>query len=87
MLRGSDSDILNKAMIMEIVRLAQCNDFGVSPTDTIDLIHAKEAPADNKITYANFVADYHPLKPEPNRKRCVAGGDSTKVTPDLQLQP
>ena len=45
-------------MSMKIVCLAQVNDAGASPTDTMDFIHAKEVPVDNKITYAHFVAGY-----------------------------
>ena len=62
-------------MSMELGRLAQGNKYGVTPTDCIDFIPHYELPTDAKCTYANFVADHRPLKPEPDRIRCVAGGD------------
>ena len=36
-------------------RLAQCNDAGVSATDTIHLVHYQNVPKENKFTYASFV--------------------------------
>ena len=60
---------------MEIERLAQGNDYGVTDTDTIDFIDHQDVLQQWKVTYANFVADFRPLKPEPNRIRCVVGGD------------
>ena len=69
-------------MSMEIGCLVQGNDFGVSPTDTIDFIHTKEIPTDNKITYENFAADYRPLKPESNRIRCVVCVDKLEYQGD-----
>ncbi len=62
-------------MSMELGRLAQGNKYGVTPTDCIDFIPHSHAPPNTKCTYANFVADHRPLKPEPDRIRCVAGGD------------
>ena len=75
LLSGNDTHIWNKAMSMEIGWLAQGNDYGVTPTDTIDFIPYALVPPTTKVTYASFIADYRPLKPEPNRIRCVAGGD------------
>ena len=60
---------------MEIGRLAQGNKYGVTATDTIDFVPYNLVPPSAKVTYANFVADHRPLKPEPNRIRCVTGGD------------
>ena len=62
-------------MSTELGRLAQGNKYGVTPTDTIDFITKDELPPNKKVTYANFIADHRPLKPEPNRIRCVVGGD------------
>ena len=75
LLSGDNKHIWSKAMSMEIGRLAQGNDYGVTPTDTIDFIPHTLVPFKAKVTYASFIADYRPLKPEPNRIRCVAGGD------------
>ena len=62
-------------MSNEIGRLAQGNVHGVKYTNTINFIHRSEVPPDRKVTYASFVADIKPLKPEPHRIRCVVGGD------------
>ena len=75
LLSGNNKHIWSKAMSMEIGRLAQGNDYEVTPTDTIDFIPYALVPFGAKVTYASFIADYRPLKPEPNRIRCVAGGD------------
>ena len=55
--------------------MAQENDNGVTATDAIDFIDHQDVPQQCKITYANFIADLRPLKLEPNRIRCVVGGD------------
>ena len=60
---------------MEIGRLAQGNKYGVTATDTIDFVPYNLVPPSAKVTYANFVADHRPLKSEPDRIRCVVGGD------------
>ena len=41
----------------------------------MDFIFAHEVPQSSKVTYANFVCDYRPLKDEPWRVRLVVGGD------------
>ena len=60
---------------MEFGRLAQGNQYGVSSTDTFDFIHSNEIPSNEKVTYAQFVCDERPLKPEKYRVRLVVGGD------------
>ena len=67
---------------MEIGCLAQGNDYGVTATDTIDFIDHKGVPQQCKVTYANFVADFRPLKLEPNRIRCIVGGDKLDFMSD-----
>ena len=62
-------------MSMELGHLAQGNDYCITPTNTIDFIRHTDVPGSTKITHANFVADYRPLKPEPSRIECVIGGD------------
>lgn len=64
-----------KKMSMEIGRLDQGNDYGVTAMDFIKLIYKKDVPREKKATYAQFVCDYPPLKPEPYRIRCVVGRD------------
>ena len=60
---------------MELGRLAQGNMHGVTSIDTIDFILQSDVPKDQKVTYAQFVCGHRPLKSEPNRVRCVVGGN------------
>ena len=41
----------------------------------MDFIHPSEIPPNEKITYASFVCDHRPLKPEKWRTRLVTGCD------------
>ena len=67
-LRASNQkDIWEKALSNEWGRLAQGNDHGVVPTNTISFIHRHEVPMDRDVTYASFVCDHRPLKTEPWR--------------------
>ena len=75
MLNGKNKIIWTQALSNEIGRLAQGNDAGVDYTDCFEFIHKHEVPAGRKVTYANFVCDHRPLKPEPFRIRLVVGGD------------
>ena len=75
LLQGDDCDIWLKALSMEFGRLAQGNKYGVSSTDTFDFIHSIDIPSNEKVTYAQFVCDERPLKPEKYRIRLVVGGD------------
>ena len=75
LLQGKDKEIWNKAQSMEIGRLAQGNIHGVTSSDTIDFICKCDVPSNEKVTYAQFVCDHRPLKPETNRVRCVVGGN------------
>ena len=59
----------------EIGRLAQGVGNRVAGTDTIEFIRKNEVPANKKVTYANFICDYRPLKTEPHRVRLTVGGD------------
>ena len=59
----------------EIIRLAQGVGDCVAGTDTIDFIHKSEVPGNKKVTYANFICDYRPLKVEPHRVCLKVGGD------------
>lgn len=60
---------------MEIGRLDQEDDNAVTATDTIDFISYSLMLPGTRVTYANFVAGYRPLKPELNRIRCVVRKD------------
>ncbi len=48
---------------MEIGRLAQGNDYGVTANGTIEFIPYVLVPPGTNVTYASFIADYQPLKP------------------------
>ena len=63
-------------------RLAQGNDYGIVGTDTIQFILCSEIPKCRDITYASFVCDKRPLKPEPFRVRIVVGGDRLSFDED-----
>lgn len=75
LLTGKDADIWNKALSMEIGQLAKGNKHGVQFTKTISFINKEEVPSGEKVTYAQCVCDYRPLKPEPYRVQMVVGGD------------
>ena len=62
-------------MSNELGRLAPGNIYGVKATDTIDFIFRHEVPANQTVTYANFICDNRPLKTEKFRIRLTAGGD------------
>ena len=74
LLKGSTKPIWSKGLSNEIGRLAQGNDFGVQSTDCMEFIFHHEVPKNKKVTYANFVCDHRPTKPEPWRVRLVVGG-------------
>ena len=82
LLKGSDREIWNRSLSNEWGRLAQGNDNGVSPTDTIDFIIQEQVPKGRDVTYATFVVDYRPLKSEPHRVRITVGGDRLTYTAD-----
>ena len=75
LLKGKDSKIWWNALGNELGRLAQGIGNRVIATDTIDFIHRSEVPTHKKVTYANFICDYRPLKEEPMRVRLTVGGD------------
>ena len=82
LLQGDDRVRWNKSMSNELGRLAQGNIHGVKYSDTMRFIHKDKVPPNKKVTYANFRADYRPLKPEPYRIRCVVGGDKLEYESD-----
>ena len=54
------------ALSNELGRLAQGVEDRVIGTDTIDFIPKSQVPNTKKVTYANFICDYRPLKSEPH---------------------
>ena len=75
LLTGDQSIRWTGALSNELGRLTQGNDTGVTSQDAMDFISINEVPTTAKVTYANFVCDYRPLKDEPWRVRLVVGGD------------
>ena len=47
----------------------------IQGTDTMEFVKRNNIPKHKKITYANFVCDYRPLKSEKHRVRMTIGGD------------
>jgi hypothetical protein len=70
------------AISNELGRLSQGIQDRVVPTDTIDFIKKSEIPNNKKVTYANFICDYRPLKSEPYRVRLTVGGDKLECEYD-----
>ena len=75
LLFGVDAKIWEHSISNELGRLTQGNKHGVKTTDTIDFIKQEDVPKNSKVTYANFVCNYRPLKSKPHRIRLVAGGE------------
>ena len=69
------SPIWIKSLENELGRLSQGFQDRVTPQDALDFISFDEVPRDRKVTYANFVCDYRPLKTEKFRVRMTIGGD------------
>ena len=82
LLLGPDKKIWTQSLSNELGRLLKGNDAGVSHTDSIEFIHYDNVPSDKKVTYANFVCDYRPLKSEVYRIRLVVGGDKLDYVHD-----
>ena len=66
----------------ELGQLAQGVGDCISGTDTIDFIRKHEVPSNKKITYANFICDYRPLKTELYRVRLTVGSDKLEYEYD-----
>ena len=59
----------------ELGRIANGIPDRVRGTDCIEFIPKSKVPKGKKVTYANMVCDYRPLKDEPYRVRLTVGGD------------
>ena len=77
-----DPIIWGRALSNEWGRLAKGNKYGVQYTDTIAFITKNEVPLNRDVTYASFICDKQPLKPEPFRIRVVVGGDHLSYDED-----
>ena len=81
LLRGTNADIWSKSMSNELGRLAQgIND--IPGNDAMEFISLSQVPRDRKVTYANMVCDYRPLKSDPHRVRLTVGGDKLEYYDD-----
>ena len=75
LLKGNMGDTWSIALSNELGRLAQGVEDRVIGADTINFIPKSQVPHNKKVTYANFVCDYRPLKSEPHRVRLTVVGD------------
>ena len=82
-LRKLDKDRWETSFANEIGRLAQgVGERMKSGNDNMFFIPKSAIPANRKVTYANPVCDYRPLKDEPYRVRLVVGGDRLNYDAD-----
>ena len=58
----------------------------ITGTDTMEFVRKENVPKNKKVTYANFVCDYRPLKTEKHRVRMTIGGDRLDY-PDETASP
>ena len=66
----------------ELGRVMQGIGNRITGTDTMEFVKKHEIPTHKKITYANFVCDYRPLKAEKHRVRMTIGGDKLEYEND-----
>ena len=80
-LLAKDPKIWKGSVSRELGRLA--NGIGVvTGTNTIRFIPKHLVPSGAKVTYANMVCDYRPLKSDPYRVRLTVGGDKLEYDGD-----
>ena len=74
LLQSNNAKIWQQATSNELGRLAQGLN-NVQGNEVIEFITKSEVPCTKKVTYANMVCDFRPLKAEPFRVRLTVGGD------------
>ena len=74
LLQGPESDAWTQSLTNGLGRLAQGTNT-ILGNDCIDFIHKYEVPKNKKVTYANMVCDFRPLKQEKYRVRLTVAGD------------
>ena len=74
MLLKQNPTIWKTSITNELGRLAK-GIKEVKGNDVIEFIMKKQIPPNKKVTYANMVCDYRPLKSDPWRTRLTIGGD------------
>ena len=82
LLFGKDSEMWMHNIINELGRLARRNTRGVASIDAVECINKEEVPTNSKVTYANFICKYKPLKSESHRIRLIAEGDKLEYNGD-----
>ena len=55
----------------------------IKRNNTIDFIHKSEVPLDRRVTYANMVSEYIPLKSDPYQVRLTVGDDHLEYHNDV----
>ena len=80
--KGPNKSVWDTSLSNEWGRLAQGNHNNVPYTDTIDFITKAEVPTHKDVTYAQFVLDYRPTKPDKHRTRISVGGDKLNYPSD-----
>ena len=81
LLNGPEAPIWKQSLSNELGRLAQ-GIGDIKGSDCIDFIPKQQVPSNKKVTYANMVCDYRPLKQEKYRVRLTVGGDKLDYDQD-----
>ena len=80
LLNGPNGDIWRKSISNELGRLSDGIPGRVRGTKAVKWIYKNQVPKNKKVTYANMVCDYRPLKEEKYRVRLTIGGDKLDYT-------
>ena len=75
LLKGNTKEIWLKGCENELGRLANGLPNRITGSNTINFIQKTNIPRNKKVTYANLVCDFRPLKSEQHRVRLTVGGD------------
>ena len=75
LIKGPTQETWLRSTANELGRLAKGIPDRVRGTECIEFIPKHKVPQGKKVTYANMVCDYRPLKDEPYRVRLTIGGD------------
>ena len=81
LLQGHQKDTWRQAISNELGRLSQGVN-SIQGNDVIEFISNGQVPPNKKVTYANMVCDYRPLKTEKYRVRLTVGGDRLEYHSD-----
>ena len=81
LLQGEMAVTWQTSLSNELGRLAQ-GVRQITGNNVIDFIPIEDVPPEKKVTYANMVCDYRPLKSDPYRVRLTVGGDRLEYWDD-----